>query len=103
MSLSLCRSLAQSLSPHGTVQLTNVFNEAMETLRLGFEEMLDLSLHLDGQYNPGTTAMTPNAAINGLDYIVNMNPSALGIAGIAFGETWWHNHFDLYEVLIHRW
>ena len=76
------------------VQLTNVFNEAMETLRLGFEEMLDLSLHLDGQYNPGSTAMTPNAAINGLDYIVNMNPSALGIAGIAFGETWWHNHFD---------
>ena len=76
------------------VQLTNVFNEAMESLRLGFEEMLDLSLHLDGQYNPGATAMTPHAAINGLDYLVNMNPSALGIGGIPFGEAWWHNHFD---------
>ena len=30
------------------VQLTNVFNEAMEVLRLGFEKILDQSLHLDG-------------------------------------------------------
>ena len=40
-------------SDAGLVQLTNIFNEAMETLRLGFEEKLDISLHCDGSNTVG--------------------------------------------------
>ncbi len=50
------------------VQLTNVFNEAMEVLRLGFEEILDQSLHLDGTHDLGGGTDRAASAINGLDF-----------------------------------
>ena len=58
-------------SAAGLVQLTNVFNEAMEVLRLGFEKILDQSLHMDGTIAVGAGTGTANKAINGLDFLVS--------------------------------
>jgi len=66
-------------SAAGLVQLTNVFNEAMEVLRLGFEKILDQSLHLDGSVTMGATTMA-NKAINGLDFLVPLKNDT-GIVG----------------------
>ena len=55
------------------VQLTNIFNEAMDVLRLGFEEILDQSLHLDGTHTLGGGTSAASKAINGLDYLVTFD------------------------------
>ena len=93
--------ISDSQSPRNSgdaslVQLTNVFNEAMEVLRLGFEEQLDLSLHLDGQYTVGASP-TASATINGLDFLVSMQPDNGTVAGIdrsVSANSYWRNNFD---------
>ena len=76
------------------VQLTNIFNEAMDVLRLGFEEMMDISLHLDGQWTVGS-APTANATINGLDFLVNFDPTTGTVGGIPRAtNAWFQNQWD---------
>ena len=87
-------------SAAGLVQLTNVFNESMEVLRLGFEKILDQSLHLDGTVAP-TTGMgsdnLANKAINGLDFLISYDPRTGNVGGInraTAGNEYWRNNFD---------
>ena len=77
------------------VQLTNIFNEAMDVLRLGFEEILDQSLHLDGTHNLGGGTSAASKAINGLDYLVTFDPRT-GTPGEIdrSTETYWRNNWD---------
>ena len=79
------------------VQLTNVFNEAMEVLRLGFEEILDQSLHLDGTHDLGGGTDRAASAINGLDFIVpltSMTGTVGGINRATVGNEYWRSNFD---------
>ena len=83
-------------SAAGLVQLPNVFNESMEVLRLGFEEILDLSLHLDGTYTVGGGTSTANKQINGLDFIVPCVSHTGTVGGIdRASSTFWRNQIDM--------
>jgi hypothetical protein len=68
------------------VQLTNLIKENTETLKLGFQEGLDLMLHRDGTQDP--------LEIAGLDALVALDPTNVvgGIDGNT--ETWWQNHVE---------
>ena len=87
-------------SAAGLVQLTNVFNESMEVLRLGFEKILDQSLHLSGAVTitDGTgSGSLANKAINGLDFLVNFDPRTGNVGGInraTAGNEYWRNNWD---------
>tara|TARA_B100000029_G_scaffold220810_2_gene218506 strand:+ start:4474 stop:5661 length:1188 start_codon:yes stop_codon:yes gene_type:complete len=83
-------------SAAGLVQLTNVFNEAMEVLRLGFEKILDQSLHLDGTIGVGGGTSLANKAINGLDFIVPCVSHTGTMGGIdRSANTYWRNQIDM--------
>ena len=83
-------------SAAGLVQLTNVFNEAMEVLRLGFEKILDQSLHMDGTIAVGAGTGTANKAINGLDFLVSFDPRTGTVGGINRAtSSYWRNHYDV--------
>lgn len=68
------------------IQLTNLFKENMETLKLGFQENFDYMLHRDG-----TQSATD---IPGLSHLVQLDPTAAAtIGGIAQNtNTWWRNY-----------
>ena len=67
------------------LQLTNLFEENIETLRLGFEEMLDYDLHLDGTQDA--------KAIAGLDLLVSLDPTTGTVGGIDRATNeWWRNN-----------
>jgi hypothetical protein len=68
------------------VQLTNLLSENMETLKMGFQEGMDLMLHRDGTQD--------TLEIAGLDALVALDPTNVigGIDGNA--ETWWQNHVN---------
>lgn len=67
------------------LQLTNLFEENIETLRLGFEEMLDYDLHLDGTHDA--------KAIAGLDLLVSLDPTTGTVGGIDRAtNVWWRNN-----------
>lgn len=70
------------------VQLTNLLEENTETLRLGFQEGMDLMLHRDG------TQSTTDIA--GLDLLVSTTP-AVGIIGTINAATnpFWRNNVSL--------
>ena len=83
-------------SAAGLVQLTNVFNEAMEVLRLGFEKILDQSLHLDGTIGVGGGTSLANKAINGLDFIVPAVSHTGTMCGIdRAANSYWRNQIDM--------
>ena len=84
-------------SAAGLVQLTNVFNEAMEVLRLGFEKILDQSLHLDGTIGVGGGTSLANKAINGLDFHRSLCiPHGHGWwPMIVQANTYWRNQIDM--------
>ena len=85
-------------SSAGLVQLTNVFNESMDVLRLGFEKILDQSLHLDGTISVGGGTSTANKAINGLDFLVPFDSRSGTVGGInraTAGNEYWRNNFDV--------
>lgn len=67
------------------VQLTNLFKENMETLKLGFQENFDYMLHRDGTQS--------STDIAGLDHIVSLTPTTGTVGALdAASYTWWRNH-----------
>jgi hypothetical protein len=71
------------------VQLTNLLQENMETLKLGFEENFDLMLHRDGSAS--------STDIAGLDSLISLTPSASATIGTLNQSTysWWRNYASL--------
>jgi hypothetical protein len=67
------------------VQLVNLFEENMETLKEGFQEHFDIMVHRDGTQSP--------TDLPGLDHIVDLTP-ATGIVGTidAGSEPLWRNY-----------
>jgi len=67
------------------VQLVNLFEENMETLKLGFQENFDIMVHRDGTQSP--------TDLPGLDAIVDLTP-AIGVVGTidASTEPLWRNY-----------
>ena len=88
-------------SAAGLVQLTNVFNEAMEVLRLGFEKILDQSLHLDGTIGVGGGTSLAAKAINGLDFLIPFDSRTGVVGGLdratagTAANRYWRNNFDV--------
>ena len=70
------------------VQLTNLLEENMETLKLGFLENFDIMVHLDGTQS--------NTNIPGLDLLIStVSGTAQTVGTIATGtvtNTWWQNY-----------
>jgi len=69
------------------IQLTNLFEEQAEVLRLGFQEQFSYQLHLDGTQNTD--------AIAGLDSLVSLTPTSGTVGGIdrsVAGNLYWRNN-----------
>ena len=67
------------------VQLTNLLQENMETLKLGYQENFDIMLHRDGSQSA--------TDIPGLDSLVALNPTTGTVGGIDSSvNTWWRNY-----------
>ncbi len=67
------------------VQLTNLLEEEIEALDLGFEEKFDQALHLDGTQDAD--------AVIGLDALVSLTPATGTVGGIdAAANAFWRNH-----------
>jgi hypothetical protein len=69
------------------IQLTNLFEEQSEVLRLGFQEQFSQALHLDGTQSTD--------AITGLDSLVSLTPTAGTVGGIdrsAAANAYWRNN-----------
>lgn len=78
---------ATSASDAEKLQLTNLFTEQMEILRLGFQEQFSYALHLDGTQS--TDALT------GLDGLVSLAPTTGVVGGIdrsVSGNAYWRNN-----------
>lgn len=71
------------------VQLTNLFDENMATLQLGFDENFDLMLHRDGSASATDIA--------GLDSLISTSPSSSATIGTLNQQTysWWRNYADI--------
>jgi len=71
------------------VQLTNLLEENTETLKLGFQEGLDLMLHRNGS----ASALD----ISGLDHLIQLDPTASSVVGglNQLTYTWWRNQANL--------
>jgi hypothetical protein len=69
------------------IQLTNLFEEQSEVLRLGFQEQFSHALHLDG------TQATD--AITGLDSLISLTPTTGTVGGIdraTAANAYWRNN-----------
>lgn len=66
-------------------QITNLFKENMETLKLGFEENFDIMLHRSGSQSA--------LDIPGLDNLVQTDPTTSSVIGTLNQATysWWQN------------
>jgi len=72
------------------VQLTNLLEENMETLKLGFQENFDIMLHRDGSQSA--------TDIPGLDALISLTPAVGTVGGIdpsQSANSWWRNYADL--------
>lgn len=79
---------AASPSQGEKVQLTNLIKENMETLKLGFQEGMDLMLHRDGTQS--------SLEIAGLDAIIAIDPTTGIVGGIdASTNAFWQNYVKL--------
>jgi len=70
------------------IQLTNLFEEQSEVLRLGFQEQFSYQLHLDGTQSTD--------AVAGLDSLVSLAPTSGTVGGIDRGvaaNAYWRNNF----------
>jgi hypothetical protein len=70
------------------LQLTNLLEETMEVLRLGFEEQFSYQCHLDGTVG-GSDSVT------GLDALVSLTPTTGTVGTIdrsVAANAWWRNH-----------
>ena len=66
------------------IMLTNLMDEEIEALDLGFKEKFDQALHLDGTQN--------SDAITGLDSLISLTPAVGTVGGIdASANAWWRN------------
>ena len=64
-------------------------------LRLGFEKILDQSLHLDGTITVGGGTSTASKAINGLDFLVPFDSRTGTVGGIdRASNSYWRSNFD---------
>lgn len=69
------------------VQLTNLIKENTETLKLGFQEGMDLMLHRDGTQDSDEIA--------GLDHLIALDPTSQTVGGIdTSSKTYFRNHFS---------
>jgi hypothetical protein len=76
---------AFKLEQNEKVQLLNLLDEQMESLREGFMQKLDLELHRDGTQDPD--------AIAGLDALISVAPNTGVIGGLdGATATYWRNH-----------
>lgn len=69
------------------IQLTNLLEEQMEALRLGFQEQFSMALHLDGTQSTD--------AITGLDALVSLTPTSGTVGGIdrsVAANAYWRNN-----------
>jgi hypothetical protein len=69
------------------IQLTNLFEEQSEVLRLGFQEQFSQALHLDGTQSTD--------AITGLDSLVSLTPTSGTVGGIdrsTAANAYWRNN-----------
>lgn len=76
-----------SASDAEKLQLTNLFTEQMEILRLGFQEQFSYALHLDGTQSTD--------AITGLDGLISLAPTTGVVGGIdrsVSGNAYWRNN-----------
>lgn len=71
------------------VALTNLLDENMATLKLGFEENFDLMLHRDGSASATDIA--------GLDALIKLDPTTSTVIGTINQNTytWWRNYAKL--------
>lgn len=70
------------------VQLTNLFEEQSEVLRLGFQEQFSFQLHLDGTQSTD--------AVAGLDSLVSLAPTSGTVGGIdrsVAANAYWRNNY----------
>ncbi|HET9680317.1 MAG TPA: phage major capsid protein [Gammaproteobacteria bacterium] len=69
------------------MQLTNLLQENIESLRLGFEEKLDYELHLDGSQSGDSIA--------GLDHLLSTTPTSGTVGGIDRATyPYWRNNVE---------
>ncbi|APW37155.1 hypothetical protein RD110_08050 [Rhodoferax koreense] len=69
------------------IQLTNLFEEQSEVLRLGFQEQFSYQLHLDGTQSTDSIA--------GLDSLLSLTPTAGVVGGIdrsSAANAYWRNN-----------
>lgn len=69
------------------IQLVNIMKERQEALDLGFEEMFDFELHLDGSQNP--------ESVPGLDHLISLTPTVGVVGGIdrsIAANAWFRNY-----------
>jgi len=76
---------AYKLEQNEKVQLLNLLDEQMESLREGFMQKLDLELHRDGS--------SGGDAITGLDALIDTTPATGVVGGIdSATATYWRNY-----------
>lgn len=69
-------------------RLAHLYNEALESMRLGTQEDLDLRFHLDGTQSA--------KAAPGLDFLVSLNPTVGTVGGLDAGQfSFWRNNTNL--------
>lgn len=82
------RSGGSTNSAADMLQLTNLFQENIEVLRLGCEKVFDRELHRDGTQDA--------KAIAGLDSLVAVDPTSGTVGGInraTSGNEYWRNNY----------
>lgn len=78
---------AYKLEQNEKVQLLNLLDEQMESLKEGFLQRLDLELHRDGTQDPD--------ALAGLDVLVSTTPTTGVVGGLdSATATYWRNHAE---------
>lgn len=78
---------AYKLEQNEKVQLLNLLDEQMESLKEGFLQRLDLELHRDGTQDPD--------ALAGLDVLISTAPTTGVVGGLdSATATYWRNHAE---------
>ena len=75
--------------------ITNIFKENNETLRLGFEESLDIVVHTASNTDlSGVIANMPasGSQVGGLSEMISLSPSTGSYAQISRSNTYWQNY-----------
>lgn len=86
--ISINDQMPKSASNDELIQLTDLLEENIASLRLGFEEKWSINMHQDGTQDTD--------AIAGLDHIIQLDPTASDtVGGIAQDtNTYWQNNYS---------